>query len=117
MLPFSQIHFQRIGHYFQVFVVAKEICIVRINKNGFYIVLFNVVGIGFLYVEQVFIANRLFVTAVAFFYVLLQFVDGRMQIDKYIGLYQLLVNDLKQSAGTNETLLRAGSLLQTTNIC
>ncbi len=84
MLSFSQIHFKRIGYHFQVFIVAKKICIAGINKNGFDIVLFDITGIGFLDIEQVFIRNGLLIRAVSFPDIRLQFVYGCMQVDQYI---------------------------------
>ena len=50
-----------------MFFITQEISIAGVNKNGFDIVLFDVAGIGFLYMEEVFIPNSLFVGPVSFF--------------------------------------------------
>ena len=48
--------------------------------------LFDIMRISFLEIEQVFIRNRLFVTAVTFFYVLLQLAYRGMQVNENIRL-------------------------------
>src|SRR6187200_1324779 len=80
-----------------MFFVVQEIGIAGINKQRFYIMLFDILCIGFLEIEQVLIRNRLLVTAVPFFYVLLQLAYRSMQVNKNIWLYELLMNDIKQS--------------------
>ncbi len=58
--------------------------------------LLDVVSVRFLDAKKVFVWNALLVGTVAFFYVLLEFIYGSMQIDENIGLNQLLVHDLEQ---------------------
>jgi hypothetical protein len=59
--------------------------------------LFDIMRIGFLDPEQVVIWDILFVGAVAFFYILLQAADGRVEVYNNIGLNQLLMDNIKQA--------------------
>ena len=96
MLPFGVVLIEGINNDLQVFLVAQEIGIGHIDKDGLQIVLPDVMGIGFLYAEEVFVGYSLLVGAVSLFDVLLQFADGRVKVDQDIRLDQLLVDDLKQ---------------------
>jgi len=74
MLPVFIIFSQRINNGLQVFFITYKISITRINKNCFYIMLFDIVSIGLLYIEKIFIGNILFKSSFSFFNVLLQFI-------------------------------------------
>ena len=67
MLTLFIIFFQRIGDHFQVSFVSQKISIGRINKQGFDIMLFDIISIGLLYVKQVLVRDILFVGTVSFF--------------------------------------------------
>src|SRR5690242_4760855 len=96
MLPVIIIFFKRITDHLQMFFIAEKICIAGINKQCFYIVLAYIIRIGFLDIEKIVIRYILLISTVAFFDVCLKLCYGRMEIDQYFRLYQLLVNDLKQ---------------------
>lgn len=76
MLTVVVIFFQRIYHRFDMDGIAEEVRIRDVNEQGFEIMLFDIVGIGFLDGEQVIVRDHLFVGAVSFLYILLQFVNG-----------------------------------------
>ena len=80
MLPNIIIFIQCIQYHLQMFFITQEIGIAGVDENGFDIVLFDIAGIGFLYAEQVFIGYGLFVLAIPFFDVGLQFIHGCMQV-------------------------------------
>lgn len=67
--------------------------------------LFDIIRIGILYFEQVFIRYLLLVGAVSFFNISLQFTYRCMQVDQQVRLYQLLVNNVKQSLIKPEFIL------------
>ncbi len=96
MLPFVVFFIEGINNNFQVFLFAKEIGIGCIHKQRFDVVLLDILGIRFLQREQVIVGDRLFVFPVAFFNILLQFFHGRMQVNEYVGLHNLRVDDFKQ---------------------
>lgn len=95
MLSVLYFFIQRIYYYLQVFGISKKIGITCINEYSSDIVLFDIACVGFLQVEQVFIRNVLFIWSVSFANILLQFLNGGMQVDNNIGKYQLLVNDVE----------------------
>lgn len=97
MLPIIVFFIQCINYGLQVFFIAQKIGMGCINKKGFDVMLFYVVGIGLLQVKKIFVLNILFVRAVAFFYIHLQFMYGGMQVNQDIGLEELLVNDIEQA--------------------
>ena len=66
MLPFLIIPFQRIQNYLQMFLITQKIRLARINKQRLQILLFNVAGVRFLDVEQIFIRNVLLVRPFSF---------------------------------------------------
>ena len=57
--------------------------------------LFYIIRISLLYFKQVGIRYFLFIGTVPFFDIGLQFIYGSMQVDQQVGLYQLLVNNIK----------------------
>ena len=67
MLPVIIIFFQCGDDHLQVFFIGKKIGIARIHKKGFDIMLFDIVRIGFLQIEQVFVGDLLLVSSLAFF--------------------------------------------------
>ena len=95
MLPALILFFQRICNYLEVFFIAQEIGIAGIYKQRFYVVLFYIIGIGLLYIEKLLILYSLLIRTISFFNILLQFLHRRMQVDQYIRLRQLLVDDLE----------------------
>ena len=54
-----------------MFFIAKKISVGCIDKKCFYIMLFDVMRVGLLNIEQVFIRNILFIGPVPFFNILL----------------------------------------------
>ena len=58
--------------------------------------LFDVMRISFLDTKQIVIRNTLFVGSAAFANVLLQFIYRRMKVNQYIGLNELLMDNLKK---------------------
>jgi hypothetical protein len=76
MLTVVVIFFQRIYHCFDMDGVTEEVRIRDVNEQGFEIMLLDIVGIGFLDGEQVIVRDHLFVGAVSFLYILLQFIHG-----------------------------------------
>lgn len=76
--------------------IINEISIAGIYKNGFKIMLLYIARIRFLYIEQVFIGDRLLVFALPFLYVRLQLRYRCMQVNQYIRMNELLVNNIEQ---------------------
>ena len=72
MLAVFVLFVECIDNTVQMLFVAQKIGIAGIYKQRFNIVLFNVIGIGFLNVEQVLVGDGLFVHAVALSDILLQ---------------------------------------------
>lgn len=97
MLTIGVVLIQRINNGMQVIFIAQEVGFGYIHKQGLYIMLFDIVRIGFLYTEKIFVRYILFVGAVTFFDIHLQPVYRRMQVDEDIRLNELLVYDIKQS--------------------
>src|SRR5688572_13702154 len=97
MLPVFIVFSQRINNGLQVFFITYKISIARINKNCFYIMLFDIMGICFLYAEEILIRNILFKSSFSFFNVLLQFIHWRVEVNDNVGLHDLLVNNFKQA--------------------
>ena len=56
-------------YYLEVFFISQEISITGIYKKCFDIVLFDIMRIGFLDIEQIFVLYILFVSPVTFFYI------------------------------------------------
>ena len=96
MLSFGIIFIQSIQYGFKMLGITQEVGIGGVNKNGFQVVLPDIMGIGFLDAKEVIVWYFLFVGPVAFPDVLLEFVYRRMKVDQQFRLYQLLVNDLKK---------------------
>ena len=67
MLAIIVVFFQGIEYYLQMFFIAEEIGISGIDKKCFYIVLFDIMRIGFLDIEEVFIRDILFIGTVSLF--------------------------------------------------
>ena len=65
MLSMVIVFFQCVNNGLQMFWIAKKVRIARIHKNGFNVVLADIMGIGLLNVEQVIIGNFLLIRAVA----------------------------------------------------
>jgi hypothetical protein len=76
MLPIIKILIQCIDHGLEMFFIAQEIRIAGINKNGFDIVLFDIAGIRFLDIEQVFIRNGLLIERFRFLIFACSFCTG-----------------------------------------
>src|SRR3990170_8921928 len=95
MLSFRIILIQCISNHLQMIAITQKIGIGCIYKQCFDIMLFDIIRIGFLYVEQVGIRYLLFVGPVSFFNIGLQFFYRSMQVTKQIWLYQLLMNNVK----------------------
>ena len=57
--------------------------------------LFDIVRVGFLDIKKIFVGNVLFVGTVTLLDIYLQLVYRGVQIDKYIRLNKLLVDDIK----------------------
>ncbi len=78
-----------------MFFIAKKISIGGIYEKGFDIMVFYIVSVCLLDIEEIFIRNVLFIGPVPFFNILLQFLYRTMQVNEQVGLNKLLVNDLK----------------------
>ena len=96
MLPFSIIFIQCVYDGIQMGFISQEIGMGSIYKECFDIMLFNISRIGFLQAEQVIIRDGLFIGAVPFAYIFLQFAYRRMQVDQDIRLYDLRIDDIEQ---------------------
>ena len=59
MLSFFVFLIQRIEDDLEMLFIAQEVSIAGIHEQGLHIVLFDIVSIGFLYVEQVVVRNVL----------------------------------------------------------
>jgi hypothetical protein len=86
MLSRFIIFFKGFKNGLQMLFVSKKICIAGINKQRFNVVLFDVLCISFLQVQQVIIGNILFIAAVTLADILLKFAYRRMQVNKQIRL-------------------------------
>ena len=106
MLAWFIIVAECINDHLQVFGIAQKIRIASVYDECFDIVLFDVLSISLLYVEQVLVGDRLFIGPVTLADVLLQFAYRRVQVDKNIRLCQLLVNDLEQLLVESEFFIR-----------
>ena len=71
MLPIFIFFVECVNNNFQVLFITQEIGIACIHIQRFNIVLFYILGIGFLQGEQVIVWNRLFIIPVTFFNVFL----------------------------------------------
>jgi hypothetical protein len=91
---------------FNMFIIAQKIGIPHINENRLDIMLTNIIGIGFLDAEHVFISDRLFVGPVSFPDIFLQFIHGSMEINDNIRLNKLLIDNFKQFLIKPEFLFR-----------
>ena len=89
MLSFPQVSFQGIQHHPEVPLVTQEVGVAHIYKDSTDIVLPDIMSIGLLDIEQIFVGNGLFIGAVPFADVFLQLADGGMQLDKDIRLHEL----------------------------
>ncbi len=61
MISLRIIFIERINYCLQVLLIPKKIGLGSINKQGFNIVLFDVIRISFLYAEKIIVRNFLFV--------------------------------------------------------
>ena len=59
--------------------------------------LFDIVRVGLLYAEQVFIGYILLIAASALFYIELKVTNRSMQVNQYIGLGELLIDNVEQT--------------------
>ncbi len=96
MLPGVIILLQRVEHNLHVAFIARKIGIGSIDEYCFQIVLPDVAGIGILQVKKILVGYGLLVGALTSANVFLQFFDGCMQVDQYIWVQQLLVNDIEE---------------------
>src|SRR3954470_5202360 len=76
--------------------ISKEIGMLSIDDKCSHLVLFDIVRIGELQVQEVFVRNRLLVRTVSFFDVLLKLIYRHVKVDEDVGLRHLLVNDVEQ---------------------
>ena len=96
MLAMVVVFFQNFYYRFEMAFIPKKISIGSINKKSLYVMLSDVVCIGFLDAEQIIIRNFLFVGTVSLLYILLKLAYRCMQVNQDLWLNQLLVNDLKK---------------------
>ena len=89
------IFFQCIQYNLEVLPVAQEISIAGINKNSFYIMLFDIIRVSFLDIKKVLIRDVLLVGTISFFYVLLQSANRGVQVDQKVGLNELVIDNFK----------------------
>ena len=71
MLSLFVVIFQCINNNFQMLFIAEKIGVRCINEKRFYIMVFDVMCVGLLNIEQVFIRDILFVGPIPFFNILL----------------------------------------------
>src|SRR5690606_20747763 len=90
--------------------IAKKVCIRSINKKSFDIMLFYIMRVSLLNVEEVFIWNILFVRSVTLAYVRLQTRNRSMKVDQQIRLHELLVDDVEQPLVEPELIVRQCNL-------
>ena len=95
MLPLIIIIFQCFNDHLKVLFISQEIGIGCIDKKRFYIMFFDIVSIGLLNIEKIFVRDILFIRPVTLLDILLQTTYRSMQVNKQIRLQQLLVYDLK----------------------
>lgn len=110
MLPVVVFLIQRIEDDLQVLFIAQEIGIAGIYKQGFDIVLLDIVGIGFLDIEQIIIRDILLIRPVPLFDIGLQPGYRCMQVYQDIWLYKLLVDDVEQALVQPELIIGQGYL-------
>jgi hypothetical protein len=96
MLAALIVAFQCVEDGLQVFLVAEEVRVRGVHEERLYIMLPDVLGIGLLYAEQVFLGDILFIGSFALADVLQQIMHGGVEVDEQVRLYHLLVNDLEQ---------------------
>src|SRR5436190_24297205 len=89
-----------------MFFVAEEISIGCVYKNCFDIMLSYVVRVSLLDTEKIRVRNFLFVGTVSCFYIFLQRLYRYMQVNEYIRLYELLVNDFKKALVQTKHIFR-----------
>src|SRR5579859_4916183 len=106
MLSMAQVFFQSIQDYLKMPGIAEEIGIAGVYENGLYVVLFDIINVCLLDMEQVCVGNGLLVCPVPFPDILLQRVDWCMEVDKDIRLYQLGMNDIENLLIEVELLFR-----------
>ena len=106
MLSLIVITFQCFNNGFQVSLIAQEIGIGGIYKQSFYIMVFDIICIGFLYVEEILVRYLLFIRPVTFFDIGLQFTNRSMQLNNKVGLYQLLMDNIKQPLVKTKLIFR-----------
>jgi hypothetical protein len=97
MLSLGIISVERINNGIEMFFITEKVGIGNIHENGAYVVLFNIMRIGLLYVEQIIVRDLLFVAAVTFADIFLQPVHRCVEINNNIRLDHLLQNDIEQS--------------------
>lgn len=97
MLSLGIFFIQGVHDGLQVLLVAQEISIGSIYKEGLQVVLLYVVGVSFLDAKQVIIRDIQLVGAVALTDVLLQLGHGCVQVNYDLGLYELLQDDIEQA--------------------
>jgi hypothetical protein len=105
MLPLRIVPVERINNGMEMFFVAEKICFGNVNENRSHVVLFNIMRISFLYVEQIIVGDLLLVAAVAFADIFLQPVNRCVEINNNVWLYYLLQNNIEQSLVKPEFIL------------
>lgn len=106
MLPSFIFFSQCFNDHLEMFFIAQKIGIGSIHKKRFDIMLFDVMGIGFLDAEQVIVRDILFIGTIPFFDIGLQAVDRRMQVNEQVWLHQLLMNDIEKPLVKAELIIR-----------
>ena len=96
VLPVLIVFIQCIDDHLQMFFIAYEVRIAGIYKKCFYIMLLDILGISFLQAEEVAAVNSLLILTVPFFNIFFQPLYRAVQVDQYIRLNDLWINDLKQ---------------------
>ena len=86
MLTRFVIFVQRIENNPKVLFISQEVCIGCVNKKRLDVVLTDIIGVGFLDIEKILVFYGLFIGAVSFPDILLQFTYRRMQINDNVGL-------------------------------
>lgn len=96
MLSFPGVPLECVEDDLQMSGVVEEIGVADVYEEGVDIVLPDVVGIGFLNVEEIIVRDGLFVGAVTFADIGLQLAYGCVEVDEDIGLYDLGLEDVEE---------------------
>src|SRR5690606_4123902 len=97
---------QCFGHYSKMLLIAKKVCIRSVDKKSFDVMLFYIMRVSLLNVEEVFIWNILFVRPVTLAYVRLKTSDRSVEVDQQVRLHELLMDDVEQALVEPELIVR-----------